>query len=91
MFNDREAGPELIQDIEQGRIFGASDEAGVERDEQGNLELDLVGIDTVEDAVELSIVQSSIKIIGESGFGFGNFGAWDERIFAGAIKSDVVR
>jgi len=51
LFDDDEVGLVLADDFEEFGVFCALLELGDEGDEEGNLELDLVGVDAVEDAV----------------------------------------
>lgn len=51
LFDDVEVGLILSDDVEKGFVLGARLELGDEADEEGDLELDLVGVDAVEDAV----------------------------------------
>ena len=51
LLDDDEVGLVLADDFEEFGVFCALLELGDEGDEERNLELDLVGVDAVEDAV----------------------------------------
>ncbi len=51
LLDDGEVGLVLADDVEEVGVFRALFELGDEGDEEGNLELDLVRVDTVENAV----------------------------------------
>lgn len=73
MLDDVEVRLVLTDDVEEGCIFRTRFELGDEGDEEGNLELDLVGIDAVEDAVELGVVESGVEFFVGGSFGSEEF------------------
>ncbi len=68
MFDDDEIGLVLADDFKEFGVFRALLELGDEGDEEGDLELDLVGVDAVEDAVEFGVVQGGVERFDSFGF-----------------------
>lgn len=70
-------------------VFATREEFATERHEERDLELDLVGVGAVENAVQFGVVEGSVEAIGEFGFfcSGGFFGG--ERIFVGRITLQV--
>ncbi len=71
----------MVGDVAELVVFGAGVELGTERHEEGNLELDLVSINPIEDAVEAGVFQSFVESVAHFGlFGEGFFGGL-KRVF----------
>lgn len=72
---------ERLDDFEELFVFGAGDDLGSQGNEQGNLEVDLVVISTVEDAIEFGAFEGEIEVGDESFFLFADF-AGEFQVFA---------
>ncbi len=70
-------------------VFATREEFAAERHEEGDLELDLVGIGAVENAVQFGVVEGSVEARRELGFFCGSGFLGGERIFVGRITLQV--
>lgn len=91
LVDDVEVGLVLTDNVEEIGVFRALLEPGDEGDEEGNLELDLVGVDAVENAIQFSIVEGSIEFFDGGGFGGEElFGGIEVGFFVGG-GGEIIR
>ena len=60
LLDNGKARSELSENLEEVSVVCAVAELTSHREKEGNLEMDLVGVDAVEDAIELCVGKSSI-------------------------------
>lgn len=89
VMNGIEVGMELSQGGDKLGVVRAGEELGRQGEEEGNLESDLVGIGTVEDAIKLGVEERSIEFFGEGGFGFEGLRLGLEIFFVVIFAADV--
>lgn len=90
MFDDVEVGLVLADDVEESFVLGTRLKLGDEGDEKGNLELDLVGVDAIKDAVELGVVEGGVEIFISGGFGGEEFFGRIQIAFFATLREEVV-
>lgn len=73
MVNNREVVAVRDNDIAKGFVFGTLIVGTKLGEEEGNLELDLAGVDSVENAVETSVIEGGVEFVFLVGFGGGDF------------------
>lgn len=67
-----------MDDTEERLVGGATEELRFECEEEGDLGSDLMFVDTVEDAVELGVIEGGIKVVDEFGLRSSDRFARDE-------------
>lgn len=84
-----DAGVVLLEDGEEVGVFSVVDGLGDEAEEDGDLELDLVGVDAVENAVELGVAESEVEGVDVFGFGL-ECGGGRRGSFFDVLRGEIV-
>lgn len=86
-----DAGVVLLEDREEVGVFRVLDGLGDKAEEDGDLELDLVSVDAVENAVELGVAEGEVEGVDVFGFGLecgGGRGSFFD-VLRGKIVSEL--